>query len=63
MCFSRGQLGHGDTESQSEPRIIEDLEAVTMVTVSAGGWHSVALSGESVVHNGLHVMSCHGQAL
>ena len=44
-AFSRGQLGHGDTENQSEPRVVEDLEAVTMIAVCAGGWHSAALSG------------------
>ncbi len=42
---SRGQLGHGSTESISSPRVIEALDGVTMLRVAAGGSHSSAVSG------------------
>eukprot|EP00058_Branchiostoma_floridae_P022831 XP_002608321.1 hypothetical protein BRAFLDRAFT_125491 [Branchiostoma floridae] len=41
---SRGQLGHGTTEASNTPQVIEALEGVTMVTIAAGGWHSVSVS-------------------
>ncbi|CAH1257647.1 RCCD1 [Branchiostoma lanceolatum] len=41
---SRGQLGHGTTEACNTPQVIEALEGVTMVTIAAGGWHSVSVS-------------------
>ncbi|XP_078669983.1 RCC1 domain-containing protein 1-like [Branchiostoma floridae x Branchiostoma belcheri] len=41
---SRGQLGHGTTEACKTPQVIEALEGVTMVTIAAGGWHSVSVS-------------------
>ncbi|XP_071971425.1 RCC1 domain-containing protein 1 [Engystomops pustulosus] len=39
-----GQLGHGDVEDVSEPRIVEALHGVTMSQVAAGGWHTVSIS-------------------
>ncbi|XP_071506518.1 protein RCC2 homolog [Diadema antillarum] len=41
---SRGQLGHGDTDSEREPRLIEALGCVGVTSVSAGGWHSACIS-------------------
>lgn len=41
---SRGQLGHGTTENEENPRVIEALEGIPIKMVAAGGWHSVALS-------------------
>ncbi|KAM4013064.1 RCC1 domain-containing protein 1 isoform 2-T2 [Anomaloglossus baeobatrachus] len=39
-----GQLGHGDVEDGSAPRIVEALHGVAMSEVAAGGWHTVAVS-------------------
>ncbi|XP_077116828.1 RCC1 domain-containing protein 1 isoform X1 [Ranitomeya variabilis] len=39
-----GQLGHGDVEDVSAPRLVEALHGVTMSEVAAGGWHTVAVS-------------------
>ncbi|XP_044149086.1 RCC1 domain-containing protein 1 isoform X2 [Bufo gargarizans] len=39
-----GQLGHGDVEDVSEPRIVEALHGVTMSEVAAGGWHTASIS-------------------
>ncbi|KAM3920533.1 RCC1 domain-containing protein 1 [Leptodactylus fuscus] len=39
-----GQLGHGDVEDVSEPRIVEALHGVTMSEVAAGGWHTGSIS-------------------
>ncbi len=49
VLFSRGQLGHGNTESVSSPRVIEALDGVTMLSIAAGGWHSSVVSGEFVI--------------
>ncbi|XP_044300784.1 RCC1 domain-containing protein 1 [Varanus komodoensis] len=39
-----GQLGHGELESGPEPRLVEALHGILVVAVSAGGWHSTAVS-------------------
>ncbi|XP_072032232.1 LOW QUALITY PROTEIN: RCC1 domain-containing protein 1-like [Amphiura filiformis] len=41
---SRGQLGHGVTDRQLQPKLIEAIEAVSMANISCGGWHSAAVS-------------------
>ncbi|CAG9859344.1 unnamed protein product [Phyllotreta striolata] len=43
---SRGQLGHGKLEEEPEPRLIECLAGIRIEKISAGGWHSCALSHE-----------------
>lgn len=43
---SRGQLGHGLLDDESEPLLIEALAGINIVKVSAGGWHSCALSAD-----------------
>ncbi|KAJ3643981.1 hypothetical protein Zmor_026660 [Zophobas morio] len=43
---SRGQLGHGSLEDEPEPKLVEALGGIKIKAVDAGGWHSVALSGE-----------------
>ena len=47
-CFlfcSRGQLGHGTTESCARPTVVEALDGLTVLSVAAGGWHSAAVTG------------------
>ncbi|XP_038064985.1 ultraviolet-B receptor UVR8-like isoform X2 [Patiria miniata] len=41
---SRGQLGHGTTDGESQPRLLEALGSVPVDTISAGGWHSAVVS-------------------
>ncbi|VEN46761.1 unnamed protein product [Callosobruchus maculatus] len=41
---SRGQLGHGSLNDESEPVLVEALAGLKIVQISAGGWHSCALS-------------------
>ncbi|XP_028391847.1 RCC1 domain-containing protein 1-like [Dendronephthya gigantea] len=41
---TRGQLGHGGVDEETIPRLIDALTGVHMNQVSAGGWHSLALS-------------------
>lgn len=43
---SRGQLGHGTLEDESEPVLIEALAGLKINTIRAGGWHSCALSAD-----------------
>ena len=56
---NRGQLGHGDTLSKHQPTIIELTVAMTIIKISAGGWHSTMLSGcHDIYTNG---WNCDGQ--
>ncbi|CAL1296197.1 unnamed protein product [Larinioides sclopetarius] len=41
---SRGQLGHGSIENQETPVLIEALDGLKIHSISAGGWHSAAIS-------------------
>ena len=41
---SRGQLGHGDINSEKTPKRLEALSGIQIKHISAGGWHSLALS-------------------
>lgn len=41
---NQGQLGIGSIESREQPTILEALEGLFMLQVSAGGWHSLALT-------------------
>ena len=47
---SRGQLGHGGTQSEDGARVVDALDGLTMLTVSAGGWHSAAVSDAGDVY-------------
>ena len=44
--FSQGQLGHGCVDNEEQPRVVVALEGISVTNVSAGGWHSTALSGK-----------------
>ncbi|XP_043083832.1 RCC1 domain-containing protein 1 [Puntigrus tetrazona] len=41
---SHGQLGHGALTSQEDPQVLEALWGVPVRAVSAGNWHSAAVS-------------------
>nr|CAH7745531.1 unnamed protein product [Callosobruchus chinensis] len=41
---SRGQLGHGSLNDEPEPVLVEALAGLKIVQISAGGWHSCAVS-------------------
>jgi len=66
---SQGQLGHGGLESEQSLRVIEALEGVRMIAVSAGGWHSMALSDTDDVYVwgwndvGQLGLPCHSESL
>ena len=49
MHCSRGQLGHGTTDTCTRPTILEALDGLTMVAIETGGWHSAAISGKILV--------------
>ena len=56
---NRGQLGHGDVTNRNTPTIIELTVAMTIIRISAGGWHSAMLSGcHDIYTNG---WNCDGQ--
>lgn len=43
---TRGQLGHGNLENCDEPQLIKALKDLDITRVSAGGWHSAAVTIE-----------------
>ena len=56
---NRGQLGHGDTGNRYHLTLIELTIAMTIIKISAGGWHSAFLSScHDVYTNG---WNCDGQ--
>lgn len=46
LFFSRGQLGHGLLENETDPKLIDALTGIKIVKIAAGGWHSCALSAD-----------------
>lgn len=44
MYFRRLQLGHGDVSILDVPTEVEALAGIKISKISAGGWHSLALS-------------------
>ena len=43
---SKGQLGIGSLENRSSPTILDAFDSLHIQMVAAGGWHSLALTGE-----------------
>eukprot|EP00947_MAST-08B_sp_MAST-8B-sp1_P002028 g2028.t1 len=48
---SDGQLGHGNTETQDVPKLIEALSGVRVYAVSAGDWHSLFLTEDGKAYS------------
>ena len=46
LFVRRGRLGHGDEVSRATPELIEALQAVKVVRVTASSDHSLAVSDE-----------------
>ena len=44
-----GQLGHGDQQIQLQPKTIEAFAGLRVVAVSAGGYHSLAVTADGAV--------------
>jgi len=42
----RGQLGHNELENCDDPKLIEALAGLKIVQISAGGWHSSAVTDQ-----------------
>lgn len=54
QCFSwgindYGQLGNGTTSYCTEPMLVEGLEGIAVSDISAGGWHSLAITDDGEV--------------
>jgi len=47
----QGQLGHGSVESKLSPTVVEALEGVSVTSVAAGGWHSLAVTDAGDVYS------------
>ncbi|GBG62459.1 hypothetical protein CBR_g30780 [Chara braunii] len=45
-----GQLGLGDTQPRACPQEVTELTGKNIVDIAAGGWHSMALSGEGELY-------------
>jgi len=48
---SNGRLGHGDTDSQTTPKLIDALDNLNIVQVAAGSVHSLALTDDGDVYS------------
>ena len=46
---SHGQLGHGDTQGQWQPKKVETLAGQSNIAVSAGGDHNIALTADGAI--------------
>ena len=44
-----GKLGHGDTQGQRQPKKVEAFVGLRVVAVSAGGFHSIAITADGAV--------------
>ena len=47
--YNKGQLGHGDRQSQEQPKRIESLENSRCVKIACGGYHSLVLTSEDEI--------------
>ena len=56
---SYGQLGHGDNQDLSTPKLVEALTEEEVVGASAGGWHTAVWT--SGCRTNSHTMGCLGQ--
>ena len=45
-----GQLGHGNTEKQSAPKLVTELEGVTVYVLSCGNFHTVSAAIMTCMH-------------
>ena len=49
VCVTQGmygQLGHGNTEKQSSPRMVEQLAHKTVYLLACGNFHTVSVDTE-----------------
>ena len=46
---SRGQLGNGSLQSHQDPSPVDALQCIDVTCISAGGWHSMALSSKILI--------------
>ena len=46
-----GLLGHGDTLSQSFPKVIQGLKSLEIQSVVCGGLHTLALTKQGVIYS------------
>lgn len=44
-----GNLGHGDTEDQPRPKLVEALRGVLLVAVAASEYHAIAAAQDGQV--------------
>jgi len=42
--YSRGQLGHGELNEEDYPRLLKSLDGIRVIDISAGGWHTAAIT-------------------
>lgn len=47
LFYSRGQLGQSSVDSKKVPTLLDALNGIEMIKISAGGWHSTAISGNA----------------
>eukprot|EP01132_Coremiostelium_polycephalum_P008032 gene8032-9880_t len=45
------QLGHGRTNNEYSPKLIQDLKDVVIIKIACGTWHSLVLTNENEVYS------------
>eukprot|EP01084_Bolivina_argentea_P299014 515400_1 len=48
---NNGQLGHGSREPQHTPKIIESLNVINIIYISAGGYHSLCVDKNGNIYS------------
>eukprot|EP00906_Rhabdomonas_costata_P037295 RCo052472 len=56
----RGQLGHGNIDDLAVPKVVFALQGKQIVDISAGGFHSMALTNEGLFTWGCGTPLCLG---
>lgn len=46
-----GRLGHGNDESQKQPKIVENLQTETIVYVSCGAFHTLCVDDKGIIYS------------
>lgn len=46
QSYNKGQLGHGHLDSIEQPQLITDLAAYRVTSISAGGYHTLAVTDD-----------------
>lgn len=61
--MSSGALGHGNTETLQQPKLVEGLQDVKVVRIASGSWHNLALTDDGKVYAWVRIVYNNGMSL